>query len=232
MLHCTSRRVQPVLREHARVPCSREETALVLEPLGLDHPRAATAVSSEAHPTSSESLRHVNASAYPLGEAASMPRTRISPRNSSSSNQCLSRWLGKASMISRAFSRASSFDTGTNTFGAPRSPSYFGISYSRIEMVAPCVPGQLADEPVILMQVVAGVREDHVRIEPRLQLLEDVLDLPTDVGEVAVAEPVDVDVGDRRARGSVSALARASSLRSPVRAEHDPRDLELRAAPA
>ena len=61
-----------------------------------------------------------------------MPRMRMRPRKRSSSNQCLPCWLANASLINRAFSRASSSETGTKTFGEPRSPSYFGISYSRI----------------------------------------------------------------------------------------------------
>ena len=42
--------------------------------------------------------------------------------------------------------RRPSASSGTNRFGWPRSPSYFGISYSRIEMVAERVPGQLRDQ--------------------------------------------------------------------------------------
>ena len=39
---------------------------------------------------------------------------------------------GTPSTTSRAFSPASSSEIGTKTLGAPRSPSYFGISYSRM----------------------------------------------------------------------------------------------------
>jgi len=44
-------------------------------------------------------------------------------------------------------------------FGDPKSPSYFGISYSRMRWVAPGVPGELGDEPVILVPVLAEMRE-------------------------------------------------------------------------
>ena len=42
--------------------------------------------------------------------------------------------------------------------GRPRSPSYFGISYSRIRWSRSIVPRQLRDEPVILVEVRAVVR--------------------------------------------------------------------------
>ena len=69
----------------------------------------------------------------PLGALASMPRRRMRPRKMSSSNQCLPAWLGKVPMqqLDLLVARRDS-SSGTKTFGDPRSPSYFGISYSRI----------------------------------------------------------------------------------------------------
>ena len=46
-----------------------------------------------------------------------MPRIRISPRKTSASNQCLSRWVAKASSRRSIFSLACSSATGTKTFG-------------------------------------------------------------------------------------------------------------------
>ena len=86
---------------------------------------------------------------------------------------------------------------------------------------------------MILVEVVAGVREDHVRLDRGLQLLEDVLDLAADVREEAVAEPVDDDLRrSRRAARNASALARASSLALARRRRARPRSPRRRAAPA
>ena len=116
-----------------RVPGAREEPALVLEPLGLDHPDALDArlarTSSDRErelPTRERLGVAARRSALPCRERASA-RGRA-PRRTSACRA----GSGTASMISRAFSRASSSGTGTKTFGAPRSPSYFGISYSRM----------------------------------------------------------------------------------------------------
>jgi hypothetical protein len=99
-------------------------------------------------------------------------------------------------------------------------------------MVAPRVPRELADEPVILMEVVPGVGEDHVRVEPALELLEHVLHLAADVGKEPVAKPVDNDLrASRRSHEGVGARPRLA-LPVPLGAEHDPRDLDLGARSA
>ena len=96
----------------------------------------------------------------------SMPRSRISPRNISSSNQCLPALASGSAGEQRRASRSttSSLERDVDV-RRPRSPSHFGISYSRIEVVAERVPRQLAGEPVILVEVVARVREDEVGLD-------------------------------------------------------------------
>ena len=75
-------------------------------------------------------------------------------------------------------------------------------------MVAERVPRQLADEAVILVQVVPRVREDQIRLDRALQLLEALLDLAADVREEAVAE--------RRGRSpSLARRRRETPRRSP-----------------
>ena len=61
-------------------------------------------------------------------------------------------------------------------------------------MIAERVPGELAHEPMILMEVVAGVREHEVRADLRLQVLEEVLHVAAHVREVSVSELMDPDV--------------------------------------
>src|SRR4029079_14859206 len=70
------------------------------------------------------------------------------------------------------------------------------------------VPRQLADEAVVLVQVVARVREHEVRSNARLELLERVLHIGSRVREVSVAETEHVD----RALGRVP----EEQLRAPA----------------
>ena len=62
-------------------------------------------------------------------------------------------------------------------------------------MIPERVPGQLADQPVILVQVVARVRQDELRVDPFLQGLERVLHLGGHVRQVPVAKGEDLDGG-------------------------------------
>jgi hypothetical protein len=62
-------------------------------------------------------------------------------------------------------------------------------------VVAKAVPRELGDRSVVLMFVVTVVGEDHVGSHGRLQSLEEVLDVGTDVREVALAKVLDADVG-------------------------------------
>lgn len=55
-------------------------------------------------------------------------------------------------------------------------------------MIPESIPGQFADDSVILMQIMATVCKDDVRRIVTLQLLEIVLDVVTDVGKVTVPE--------------------------------------------
>ena len=61
-------------------------------------------------------------------------------------------------------------------------------------MVAPGVPGQLRDEPVVLMSVIVVVGQDEVRREVRLEILEGFLDQLALERQEAIAKPVDRDL--------------------------------------
>src|SRR4029077_9805491 len=65
---------QTVLHEPLGVPRPREESPLVGDWVDLDSPHASDWARVHLHADVSESFRHTNASAYPVGEAASMPR--------------------------------------------------------------------------------------------------------------------------------------------------------------
>ena len=83
------------------------------------------------------------------------------------------------------------------------------------QVVAPRVPGELAGQPVVLVQVGALMGEDHVGRELGLQALEERLDGVAAVRKEPVAETAEDD--PRRPKPAVksAALRRASSPRSP-----------------
>src|SRR3954451_22339928 len=148
--------------------------------------------------------------------------------NRSSVNHRLLRWLPKWRMRTSTLRRQVASSSGTNTLGAPRSPSYLGISYSRMRC-AEGVPRQLGDQPVILVEVVALVGEDDVGREV-LHRLDAVLHRRPEIGQVAVAELVQDDF---RARDALEQVLRAGAgLARPLaaRAEHHPPHLERRRA--
>ena len=92
--------------------------------------------------------------------------------NVSASNQCLSRWLGKCRMSSSTFSSRDLRASGTKTFGPPEVTVVLRDLVLEDQVVAQRVPGQLADEPVVLVEVVPRVGEDEVRIDVALERLE------------------------------------------------------------
>ena len=65
------------------------------------------------------------------------------------------------------------------------------------------------------MQIVAGMREHHLRVDAATELGKHLLHLGAGVREVRVAEAVHLDGGEPTAARNASALARASRSRSP-----------------
>ena len=86
----------------------REELARELEGLGAGRGRV-----EPVRQRARTSFLHRKASAKRVGEFASMPRSRISPRNKSSVNQCLSRWEGKCSSRSSTLRCTTASERGT-----------------------------------------------------------------------------------------------------------------------
>src|SRR3989344_5523455 len=68
------------------------------------------------------------------------------------------------------------------------------------QVIAKAVPREFRDEPMVLMQIVAIVGEDQVRLHSAPQFFEIVLDLLADVREEAVLEVLDDDLARTRAR--------------------------------
>ena len=60
-------------------------------------------------------------------------------------------------------------------------------------VIAIRVPRQLAQEPVILVQVVAEMRENQIRFKGTFQLLKIVLNLAADIGQKAVTKGLNHD---------------------------------------
>ena len=63
------------------------------------------------------------------------------------------------------------------------------------QLAAEGVPGQLGDQPVVLVPVLEPVGEDQVGLDLGLEPLEALLDGRAVVGEEAVPEPLDGDPG-------------------------------------
>ena len=95
-------------------------------------------------------------------------------------------------------------------------------------MVAPGVPAELGDEAVVLVPVRERVREDQVRVELALEILEALLDPQALPRQEAVAERERVQpLGPVRAQEAERALPGLAQPR-PVGAEHGPVDLRAR----
>lgn len=58
-------------------------------------------------------------------------------------------------------------------------------------MIPESVPGELADEAVVLMKIVPGMREDHVWRKDILQFLKAFLNRTTNIRKKAVTEGLD-----------------------------------------
>ena len=119
-----------------------------------------------------------------------MPRSRSRLENRSSWNQRLERWTRSARSGGRSCARGSAPSSGTKVLGALMSPSYFGHLVLEDQVVPEGVPGELAAEPVVLVQVGALVREHQVRRESafsssKKSLIRCALVREEAVGEVA-----------------------------------------------
>ena len=172
----------------------------------------------------------MNASARPLGDAASMPRSRISAAEELLVEPVLVR-AGSGS--ARAAARSSGCD-------APRSSGHEDVRAAEVavvlrdlvledQVVAERVPGQLADEPVVLVEVVPRVREDEVRAtRGAFSSSKTSFTSPPTYGRNPSRKSWTHDLASRRRRrGTRPRSARASSRALAGRAEHDPVDLEL-----
>ena len=84
------------------------------------------------------------------------------------------------------------------------------------QVAAEGVPGQLGDQPVVLVPVLEPVGEDQVGVDLGLEPLEALLHGRA-VGEEAVPEPLDGDPGLAGPLGNAAALSVASSARCPSR---------------
>ena len=150
-----------------------------------------------------------------------MPRRRIRPRNVSRSNQCLPDWVGKCCSSSASFSSTTAACQRDEDVRPPEVAVDLGDLVLEDQVVPERVPSELAREPVILMEVVAGMGEHELGIEPPLQLLEHVLDLRADVGKKAVPKAVHLDPRRRRRR-------RGTRRRSPAPPAHGRRSPRAR----
>ena len=75
--------------------------------------------------------------------------------------------------------------------GRAQIPVVFRYLILQNQMIAKGIPGQLIDEPVILMQVIPLMCEHKIRIHLGFQALEDLFHFTTHIGEEPVTEIVD-----------------------------------------
>ena len=94
-----------------------------------------------------------------------MPRRRISPRKSSSSNQCLLAWLA----IVLAKQPELLLDERLVERDEDVRTAEIAVVLRDLvledQVVAERVPRELAGEPVVLVEVVPRVREDEIRLD-------------------------------------------------------------------
>ena len=98
-------------------------------------------------------------------------------------------------------------------------------------MVAPRVPGQLANETMILVEVVSSVREDDVGIDAAFSSSKTSLTSPPTYGKKPSRNPCTTTFGPPRRLEEDARRSPAPRLPLVLRAEHDPRHLELRVRP-
>ena len=103
-------------------------------------------------------------------------------------SQCFSVWVLKMSRMYRIFLRQTGSSRRTKKLGWPRSPSYLGISYSRISSGSKGIPGQIGNQAMVLVPVIAVVSQDDVGRNTLLERFEILLDFGALVGEKAVAK--------------------------------------------
>ena len=108
------------------------------------------------------------------------------------------------------------------TPGRPMSPSYFGISYSKNQMVPKCVPGQIRNQAMVLVRIFAIVGEDEIGRNCLLQFLEDRFDLGSAIRHKAVPERFEDWSTQPRRVDELSCRVLGLRGTRASRAEHDP----------
>ena len=161
------------------------------------------------------SLRQMNPSAMPSAARHSMPRSRSTAMNVSGENQSRPAWDGNEASRCATFAEACAEDSGTYRLVVPEVAVPLRHLVLEDRRPAEHLADDLADEPVVLVGVVAARREDQVGIQAGVggdRLLRRL----AEERQEAVPEVADVDplLGD--------ALEEALA-RSPAPRRHAPR---------
>ena len=120
---------------------------------------------------------------------------------------------------------------GTKTFGDAEIAVVLRHLVLEDQVVAKRVPRELGGEPVVLVEVVAGMRQDEVWVDP-LQLLEDILDATPVVRKIAIAKLVEPHIRRARRREEIGRTGPRLVGSLPVGREHDPCHVRDRGAHA
>ena len=99
----------------------------------------------------------------------------MSPRNTPPSNQSFARCVPKCARAARAFAHEVLLQSHVGV-RAPEVAVPLRDLVLEDEVVTEGVPGQVAHEAVVLVEIVARMCQDKIGVDPGLQALEDVLD--------------------------------------------------------
>ena len=162
-----------------------------------------------------------------------MPRSRRTARKVSAVNQRRPPATGTTPRGARPCASACAASAGRRGSRCPRSPSHLGISYSRIVAPAEHLPRELAEEPVVLVGVVAARARARGRARARRGAAMRLLRRRAEVRQVAVAEAAETstrELAPTPARSRAALAARLGGRAASGAGEHEPRDARRRAA--
>ena len=171
-------------------------------------------------------MESTKASATRSGARLSIPRSRASARKVSGSNQSLERWVREVLMQKLDLALKRCLAERLIDIGASKVPIPLGNLILKDHMVAKRVPGQPRDLAMILVGVIATVREYDVRIDLAFDRLEFVLELSALIGEVAVAKAAQIDLRARRTAQKPIGRLRCFILARSDGAEDHPTNIE------
>jgi len=103
----------------------------------------------------------------------------------------------------------------------------FGNFIFQDEMIPEGIPGQIGNHGVILVPIMAIMRQYQVWIEPLFECFKGILDRRPLIGKIALAKLVDSDSANIRSSEKFPGALAGLSLPFPLRREYVPKDLDF-----